>query len=101
MIPAEWEEYIANAEKGQARRPSDAPKKPQVQKGKMMSPRQRRAFQGTSNFARSVYDGDKSRNQAIVAKDTEIDGGPKLWTWNVGGNCEGPSGHGKDTSARS
>ncbi len=94
MLPSDWAEYLAKAESQIKKRPEDAPARARAIKP-MKSPRQRRAESGTKNFARSVYEGDKEHNQAQVVDDSKT-----KFTHNVGGNCEGPSSHGKNTNSR-
>jgi|tagenome__1003787_1003787.scaffolds.fasta_scaffold20587257_2 hypothetical protein len=94
MLPAEWSEYVAKAEREISSRPSDAPKKPRALK-KMVSPRQRKALSQQANTIKAMYGQESAWNATPVRDNT------KGLTLNVGGNCEPDSPHGKATQSRS
>jgi hypothetical protein len=92
MLPADWEEYMAKAERELAQRPQGSPKKARPVK-KMMSPRQLRATQGTRSTVKAIY-GESGRAQTVDPTKT-------TFTNNLGGNCEPDAPHGKATGSRS
>jgi hypothetical protein len=95
MLPSEWLQYIAKKEAEIKQRPADAPKKPQVQKGRMMSARQRIASSQQRNTVKAMYQPESEWNATPVRPDT------KGLTLNVGGTCEPDPPHGKATQSRS
>lgn len=95
MLPADWEEYIAQTERTISSRPSDAPKKPPAVK-RMTSRRQARAEHQTGNATRAIYQEPNNFNVAIT-----IDPEKTTFTNNLGGSCEPDRPHGKSTQSRS
>jgi hypothetical protein len=88
MLPADWLEYIAQAERESGRRPDTAPRKPQgVGRDKqgrgLMSPRQRQAFRQTANPFRAAYEEVDERKFTATTPENN----PNL-TLNVGASCE-------------
>jgi hypothetical protein len=95
MLPADWEEYVAKAEREIALRPQESPKAARPIK-KMTSSRQRRALSGTGNAVKAIYQPMNQWNVAIT-----IDPSKTTFTTNLGGNCEPDRPHGKATQSRS
>jgi hypothetical protein len=96
MLPADWQQYVAQKSREIGQRPGNAPKKPQgVGKGvggrRLMSRRQAAAFAQTSNFVRATYQEPNEFNQAQVRSNR------KGFTTDLGGNCEADIPHGKRT----
>ncbi len=92
MLPPDWLEYIAKVEREGRSRPPEAPKKPGPIK-KHMSARQRIAFSQQANEFKAGFQMDYN--------PTPIRSSQVGLTLNIGGSCEGPQEHGKDTSSRS
>jgi hypothetical protein len=96
MLPADWQQYVAQKSREIGQRPENAPKKPQgVGKGvggrRLMSRRQAAAFAQTANPVRAIYQEVNEFNQAQVRKNR------KGFTTDLGGNCEADIPHGKRT----
>jgi len=94
VIPADWLEYMAKAEKEISQRPPDAPGRPRAIK-KQTSNRQRIALSQTRNTIKAMFQSESQWNQTPIRSDT------KGLTLNVGGSCEPDSPHGKSTQSRS
>jgi hypothetical protein len=95
MIPADWLQYMAEAEREIAQRPQESPKSARPIK-RMVSARQRRAESGKNNAVKAIYEVPNHWNQAQT-----IDPNKTTFTTNLGGNCEPDRPHGKSTQSRS
>lgn len=94
MLPADWLEYIAKAEREAGKRPENVPARPRTTK-RMVSRRQRIAESQTNNTIKAMYQDESQWNTTPIRSDQ--DG----LTLNVGGSCEPDSPHGKATQSRS
>ena len=94
MIPADWLDYMAQAEREQSQRPENAPAKPRPAK-RLVSRRQRIVESQTNNTIKAMYKDESDWNATPIRSDT------KGLTLNIGGNCEPDNNfHGKSTQSR-